>query len=236
MATKKITSILFLSLALCIIAGCIRSVQYNKEMDAQEDSTNTEGEGIIDAIFLFPNHLEPDSVVISLFAYSEKYSVVELDLSKSSHDFIRFLPTWEVTHAIIMDQDIDINNALIDSIFELGDLLFVKKTVPVYSYRERSDSVGPFHEGPILSVLRYTNGINTNKENIYLEDAFKSIIQYTEDSYAIVYSRQFRFFIQALKYAQAIASGEKEEYEEHLERLQRDSDYYPGLEILVPLK
>ena len=229
-------TIIFL-FALHFSVGCRRDVQYNMETDAQDDSVKKEMVEVIGSV-LFPNHIEPDSVVINLFAYSEIYSEVELVLSKSSDDFMRFLPnrTWEGTRSIITDEDININKALTDSIFKLADLLFVKKTVPVYSYRERSDSVGPYHEGPILIVWKYKKGIKTYTERIYLEDEFTSTIQYTENSRAIAYSRPFRFLIQSLYYAQAIASGKKEEYEEYLEDLQRRSDHHPGLEILVPLK
>ena len=221
---------ILLLIALHLSVGCRRDVM---ETNTQDDSVKKEMVEVIGSV-LFPNHFEPDSVVINLFAYSEIYSEVELVLSKSSDDFMRFLPTraWEGTRSIIKDEDININNALTDSIFKLADLLFVKKTVPVYSYRERSDSVGPYHEGPILIVWKYKKGIKTYTERIYLEDEFTSNIQYTEDGHAIAYSRPFRFLIQSLYYAQAIASGKKEEYEEHLEDLQN----YPGLEILVPLK
>ena len=171
---------------------------------------------------------KPDSVELLFYYNPRVYLIVPYPFQKARFWFRKSCYTYEENYGI--------DRKLTDSLARVVDALFVQKTVAAYSLRERINSAGDYHEGNMLDVCWYKGGKKIYWYTFYLEDVFTSRIQYTEDCYVIAYSRPFRFLIQSLYYAKAIASGEKEEYEEHLESLQRDSGNYPGLEILVPLK
>ena len=171
---------------------------------------------------------KPDSVELLYYFNPCVNLIVPYPFQKARFKFRKSCYTYVENYGI--------DRKLTDSLARVVDALFVQNSVAAYSLRERMNSAGDYHEGNMLEVFWYKGGKEIDWDMFYLEDVFTSRIQYTEDCYAIAYSRPFRFLIQSLDYAKAIASGEKEEYEEDLERLQRDSDYYPGLEILVPLK
>ena len=178
---------------------------------------------------------KPDSVVLILFDPNLDGNIelsVPFPFQKSSIRFGHGLLFPRYTYG----ENVGIDRKLTDTLARVSDVIFTQDTIAVYSYWGRSDSPGPFHEGGFLTVHWYKGGKEIDWDRYILEDEFTSTIQYTENSRAIAYSRPFRFLIQSLYYAQAIASGKKEEYEEYLEDLQRRSDHYPGLEILVPLK
>ena len=215
--------LIFLLLAICF-SGCGRKEERSLargHITLVKDAERLKAIGatIIRGLY------KPDSVVLKLYnSYFDSHIAltVPFPFQRSSIKFSRRID----------GEIVGIDRKLTDTLARVCDVIFTQDTVAVYSYWGRSDSAGPYHEGDVLVVHWYKGGKEIDWDEFLLENVFKSTIQYTEDSRAIAYSRPFRFLIQSLYYAQAIASGKKEEYEEHLEDLQN----YPALEILVPLK